>query len=176
MADVIESAASGRSKCRACGQAIAKGELRFGEEVPNPFTEGLTTLWFHLECAAQRRPEKLRPVLAERGEEAPERERLLQEAAEGEAHPRLARIAKVERAPSGRARCKECKESIAKDELRIGLEIFDDGRFNPMGFIHLSCQTRYFGVPAAASRLKRPAASLDQETREEVERALRVEV
>ena len=36
----FEVAPSGRSKCRGCGDAIARGEVRFGERLPNPFGEG----------------------------------------------------------------------------------------------------------------------------------------
>jgi len=32
----FESATSGRSKCRGCGEVIQRGELRFGERLPNP--------------------------------------------------------------------------------------------------------------------------------------------
>jgi hypothetical protein len=40
MAHVFEPAASGRAKCRGCAQPIQRGELRFGERLPNPFAEG----------------------------------------------------------------------------------------------------------------------------------------
>ena len=40
MPHVIEPAASGRAKCRGCGEKIAKGKLRFGERLPNPFGDG----------------------------------------------------------------------------------------------------------------------------------------
>jgi hypothetical protein len=49
---LIEPAATGRSKCRGCGEAIAAGVLRFGETVPNAFGEGDATHWFHLDCGA----------------------------------------------------------------------------------------------------------------------------
>ena len=52
MPHVFEPAPTGRAKCRGCGRAIAKGELRFGERLPNPFAEGEMTLWFHPLCAA----------------------------------------------------------------------------------------------------------------------------
>ncbi|MDP6375924.1 MAG: PARP-type zinc finger-containing protein [Pseudomonadales bacterium] len=65
MAHVLEPAASGRSKCRGCTAAIDKGEFRFGERFPNPFADGEMTVWFHLLCAAYRRPGSLCEVLAE---------------------------------------------------------------------------------------------------------------
>ena len=58
---VIEKAPSGRARCRGCGRAIAKGEPRLGERLPNPFAEErLMTLWFHLRCGAFKRPAVLR--------------------------------------------------------------------------------------------------------------------
>lgn len=48
MAHTIEPAASGRARWRGCGERIAKGELRLGARLPNPFVEGELTLWFHL--------------------------------------------------------------------------------------------------------------------------------
>src|SRR5258708_6204949 len=39
MPSVIEAASSGRAKCRVCGQAILKGQLRFGEALPNAYGE-----------------------------------------------------------------------------------------------------------------------------------------
>ena len=56
MAHVFEPAASGRAKCRGCGQALPKGEVRFGEKLANPFAEGEMTHWFHPLCAAYKRP------------------------------------------------------------------------------------------------------------------------
>src|SRR4030042_208734 len=68
MPHVIEAAATGRAKCRGCGGKIAALELRFGERLPNPFADGEMTHWFHLDCAAFKRPEPLLEALAERKE------------------------------------------------------------------------------------------------------------
>jgi len=172
MPDLLERAASGRSRCRACGDTIPKGELRFGEEVDNPFTEGRTTLWFHLDCAALRRPEKARPLVADCEEPIPDRDELLAEADLAIAHPRLCRIAKIETAPSGRAHCRHCKELVAKGEWRFALQIFDQNRFNPMGFLHLSCAGAYFGVVPSARRLARVTAELEPTLLSEVQSRL----
>ena len=56
---VFELAPSGRSKCRSCGLSIAKDDLRFGENMDNPFGEGNMVQWHHPACAAHRRPEAL---------------------------------------------------------------------------------------------------------------------
>jgi Poly(ADP-ribose) polymerase and DNA-Ligase Zn-finger region len=61
VAHLFELAASGRSKCRGCNQPIRRGELRFGERLPNPFGGGEMTLWFHPLCAAYKT--RVRPCL-----------------------------------------------------------------------------------------------------------------
>ncbi|HSB61314.1 MAG TPA: PARP-type zinc finger-containing protein, partial [Vicinamibacteria bacterium] len=57
MPHVIQPATTARAKCRGCGERIGAGVLRFGESLPNPFADGETTHWFHLDCAAFKRPE-----------------------------------------------------------------------------------------------------------------------
>ena len=54
MGDVIEPAPSGRSKCRGCQRKIDKGELRYGEAVPNAFGAGDALHWYHPRCGAER--------------------------------------------------------------------------------------------------------------------------
>lgn len=175
----LEPASSGRSKCRACGKAIARGELRFGERLPSPFNEGEATYWFHLECAAHRRPEPLLETLTptELAADVPAAQPTVSPVASvspalfavaelGRAHPRLTRVSRIERAPSGRARCRHCKEAVAQGEFRIALDVFQDGRFDPIGFIHLGCQANYFEISAEPERLLRAAAELEPADRE----------
>ena len=143
---MFERAPSGRSKCRGCGVAIARGEARFGERLPNPFAEGELTHWFHPLCAAYKRPEPLMAALAE----APDVERrdVLEAAARvSAAAPRLARIDGAERSPSSQARCRQCHEPIAKGGWRIRVVFYEEGTFSPSGFVHASCRTAYFGTP-----------------------------
>ena len=66
MPHVIEPAPSGRASCRGCGGKIPNGSLRFGECLPNPYADegGEMTHWFHLPCAAYRRPEPFLETLA----------------------------------------------------------------------------------------------------------------
>src|SRR6476661_10117942 len=99
MAHVFESAPTGRAKCRGCGRTIARGELRFGERLPNPFAEGEMTLWFHPLCAACKRPEPLLEALAETSANLPDRESLESAARASLAHRRLPRIDGAERSP-----------------------------------------------------------------------------
>lgn len=145
MPHVIEPASSGRARCRGCGQRIDKGELRFGERIPNPFAEGETTLWFHPLCAAYKRPEA---VLAHLGEAPPgtvSDAGALERAARGNsAHRRLPRISGAEHAPTGQAKCRHCREPIARGTWRVRLVFYEEGRFMPSGFVHLSCREGYF--------------------------------
>jgi len=117
--DSLEPAATGRSKCRACKKAIEKGTLRFGESAPNPMTEGETKHYFHPWCAAERRAERMKAFLEQQTElerytePLEEREALLEAASLGVEHPRVQRLGQVERASSGRAQCRHCREVIA---------------------------------------------------------------
>src|SRR5438128_2742079 len=129
MPHLFENAPSGRSKCRGCGQAIAKGELRFGERLPNPFAEGEMTHWFHPLCAAYKRPEPLLQGLGESQVDVPNREGLERAARGSLAQRRLPRIDGAERAPSSQARCRNCHEPIGKGSWRIRLVFYEEGTF-----------------------------------------------
>ncbi|MCA9752646.1 MAG: hypothetical protein KC591_10680 [Gemmatimonadetes bacterium] len=150
----FEIAPSGRAKCRACGRAIAKGELRFGERLPNPYAEGEMTLWFHPECGALARPETFREALPSLTEPLPDRERLEGIAALGVEHRRLPRVCGAERSPSGRAKCRACREPIPKDAWRIKLQYFQDARFEPAGAIHAHCAAEYLGTADVVDRAR----------------------
>ena len=62
----------------------------------------------------------------------------------GVAHRRVPRVNGAQRAPTGRAKCRSCREPIAKESWRIPLVYFEDGRFEPSGFIHAACALSYF--------------------------------
>ncbi len=168
MAHTIEPASSGRSKCRACGQLIAKDELRFGERLPNPFADGDMTVWFHITCAAMARPESFLEVVDEAPLEADTRATLAATARFGAAHRRLPRIAGAQRAPSGRARCRHCREVIAKDDWRIPLMFFEEGTFNRSGFVHVGCAAGYFETNDVLGRLEHFAPQLSAEDLDEL--------
>ncbi len=138
-----------------------RDQLRFGEALPSAYGEGESLFWFHLPCAAHARPESFLPVLAEARESSPERAELEALARAGIAQPRLCRILKAERASSGRAKCRHCRELIAQGAWRIALQIFEEGRFNPIGTIHASCATGYFGVEPPLARLSLPSNELE---------------
>jgi len=167
---VIEPASSGRAKCRGCDRPIAKGELRFGERQPNAFGEGEMTLWFHLQCAAYARPEPFLEVANAAGDTAAA---LTTAARFGVEHRRLPRIHGAERAPTGRARCRSCKELIAKDEWRIALVFFEEFRFEPGGFVHAACAKAYFGTTDIIERIRHFSPDVGTAETAELAQALR---
>ena len=144
MPHVFEPASSGRAKCRGCGRGLQKGELRFGERIPNPFAEGETTLWFHPLCAAYKRPEPMLETLAQNPEGVPDPKTLERAARGSSAHRRLPRIDGADRAPTSQAKCRSCHESITKGAWRIRLVFYEEGRFSPAGFVHVTCRAAYF--------------------------------
>lgn len=161
---VFEPAASGRSKCRGCGRALQRGELRFGERLPSPFAEGAEiTLWFHPLCAAYKRGEALLEALATAGAIA-DADKLHAIASAGVAQPRLARIDGAERA-KGVATCRHCRAPIAKGAWRIRMTLFDEGMFNPLGFVHLECGAGYCESGDILPRLLHFASDLSDEDR-----------
>jgi ribosomal protein L37AE/L43A len=170
---VIEPASSGRAKCRGCGEKIEKGALRFGEKLDNPFADGEMTHWFHLDCAAFKRPGPLRETLTRTAEPLTNRESLESEAQKGLEHRRLPRVNGAERAPSGRATCRSCRETIAKGSWRIPLVYWEEGRFAPSGFVHASCAGEYFGTADLLARVCRFAPTLAEDDLRELEAELR---
>ena len=156
MAHLIEPASSGRAKCRSCDQPIAKGELRFGERQPNAFGDGEMTLWFHLPCGAYSRPEPFLEAQGTATVAAPlaPLEPLAAAARFGIEHRRVPRLHGAERASSGRAHCRSCRELIGKGEWRLPLVFFEDYRFNPGGYIHAQCAREYFETADLLDRVR----------------------
>ena len=171
MPHIFEPAATGRSKCRGCRQAIAKGELRFGEQLPNPFGEGEVTHWFHPACAAYKRPDALLEGLAAASDVA-DREKLEQIARAALAQHRLQRIDGAELSPTGQARCRHCKELIERGGWRIRLVFHEEGTFSPGGYIHLACRVPYFETADIAEPLLHFSPALEPEGREALREAL----
>jgi poly [ADP-ribose] polymerase len=169
---VIEAARSGRAKCRGCGKPIAKEELRLGERHPNPFGDGEMTLWFHLLCGAYKRPEVLHEALEATAELVEEKDTLNEVARQGIEHRRLPRLDGVQRASTGRARCRSCRELIAKNGWRIRLVYFQDARFEPSGYIHASCSGAYFETTDILPRLRHFSPEITEEDIAELRREL----
>lgn len=170
MPHVFEPAASGRSKCRGCGRALEKGEIRFGEHLPNPFADGTEmTLWFHPLCAAYKRPEAILEALGDAP--AADREALEKAARASMAQPRVQRVDGIERA-RGQATCRQCREPVPRGEWRMKLVFFEEGRFNPAGFIHLGCAPAYFEGAPTAERALHFSPGLSEAERAELRRSL----
>ena len=121
---MLEAARSSRSKCRTCKRKIEEDKLRLGILLEGPYGTGY--LWHHLTCAARRRIEDVEAAYAQKafadGLAVPPLTELqaLNEKAE-QARVDRKEPPYVERAPSGRSKCKHCDEPIAKDALRVVL-------------------------------------------------------
>jgi hypothetical protein len=171
MAHVFEPATSGRSRCRGCGRALARGEIRFGERLPNPYAEGEMTLWFHPLCAAYKRPEPMLEAIAQSGDAAPDREALERAAQASVARPRLRRIDGAERA-KGQATCRQCRKPIPRGDWRIRLVSYDEGQFSPLGFVHMGCARAYFETEAFVQPLLHFSAALPDVEHKEMQSAI----
>lgn len=175
MANTIEPAASGRAKCRGCGEKITKEELRLGARLANPFDEDSElTLWFHLSCGAFKRPEAYLEAAAAYEADIERRDWLESQAKLGIEFRRLPRLSGVSRAPTGRAKCRSCKESVAKDTLRIAIVYYDEeqGRFEPAGFLHPRCSKDYFETVDVMERVRHFAPTLEDVDLEELSREI----
>jgi hypothetical protein len=171
MPHVFEPAPSGRAKCRGCNRTIAKGEIRFGERLPNPFAEGEMTQWFHPMCAAYKRPEPLLEALAEPGDVSLDRDALQRAAQSALAQRRLPRVDGAQRSPSSQAKCRHCREPIEKGTWRIRLVFYEEGRFAPGGFIHLACRGEYFEGQDPWDAVLQFSPDLSDEDKAELRRA-----
>jgi hypothetical protein len=171
VAHIFEHAPTGRSKCRGCSRSIERGELRFGERVPNVFAEGETTLWFHPMCAAYKRPEPLLEAL-EAAEGVPDPENLKVVARASREHPRISRIDGAEKSPTGQAKCRHCHEPIERGSWRIRIVYYEEGRFAPGGFVHLGCRKEYFDTTEIRAPVLQFSPALSDVERDELMRVL----
>ena len=170
MAHLLAPATTGRSRCRGCTRLIERGELRFGERLPNLYGAGESTLWFHPSCAAYKRPQSFVEVLRSESD-VPDRSALEGAANQGVTHRRLPRIDGAERSPNGRARCRSCREPIVRGSWRVRLVFFEGVRFTPGGYVHLDCRLSYFGIEDILERLLHFSRELSADEREDLRRA-----
>ena len=168
VAHVFQPAPSGRAKCRGCGEPIPAGEIRFGESLPNPYAEGETLHWFHVACAAYKRPEPFLESLESAPHAIADLATLADEARLGAVHRRVSRINGAERSPSGRATCRACRTAIAKGAWRISLVFYESGRFEPSGFIHARCAAAYFETTEVLARIAHFSPGLSDEDAKEL--------
>lgn len=150
MADIIEVAKSGRASCRTCRQPIPKGDLRFGEEQVNQFSgDGdMTHRWHHMACAAQKLPNKLKDAMEVFADEIPGKEEL--EKAIAEAVVKLKgksdAFPYADVAPTGRAKCIQCRAAIEKGALRVAVEreiAMGMSTTVGAGYLHPGCVSQY---------------------------------
>jgi hypothetical protein len=147
--------------------------LRFGERLPNLFGEGEMTLWFHLACAAYKRPEPFLQGLGQTAVTVPDRERLEEAARTSLTHRRLSRVDGAERSPTSQATCRSCREPIMRGTWRIRLSFYEEGRFSPGGFIHLGCRQVYFETNPVLEHVIHFSQGLSPDDLEELRRAYR---
>jgi len=146
---LIEGARSGRAKCKTCRKAIAQGALRIGIRVEGPY--GVGHMWHHLACAAKRQFDKVEEAYAleawnfakEVPTELPDlgdlRE-LREEAEKKKAEAKAIPYAELD--PSGRAKCKQCNETLEKGAPRVvvgrAVEFGQQTRTTPIN-VHPGC-------------------------------------
>jgi Poly(ADP-ribose) polymerase and DNA-Ligase Zn-finger region len=157
MAHTIEVAKSGRASCKACKQSIAKGDLRFGEEFNNQFSDsgGTSYRWHHLACAAKKLPLALKGALELYDGEVPNRAEIdaTIEAAKAKAKP--ASFPYADHASTGRSKCIACHEPIAKGALRVAIEReIDTGMVQTKGagYMHPACVAGWLGGEHAGEK------------------------
>jgi poly [ADP-ribose] polymerase len=144
MGNLIEEAKSGRASCRTCKKAIAKGELRFGEEAANAFGDTPSMRWHHMTCAAEKLPAELKAAMDAHGEAIPNRadlDKIMGDALKG-GRGKPGGFPYMDKAPSGRAKCMQCEETIAKDTVRVAVEREFEVNGNPQrgaGYLHPKC-------------------------------------
>jgi poly [ADP-ribose] polymerase len=160
MAETIEIAKTGRARCRSCRQPIEKGALRFGEEQPSQFAEGMQWAWYHLPCAAKSKPVPLRAAMDAFGGEIPDRAEI--EAAMTEADTSATEFPYAERAPTGRSRCLQCREPIEKDALRIATQRELEMGRTGAGYLHPRCAREFVGDDGLSDALHRNSRGLGE--------------
>lgn len=158
MANLIEEAKSGRASCRTCKKPIAKGELRLGVEVTNQFSDTPSMAWHHLACAAAKLPAELTAAMAEYDGTIVNKTELEQAIAVAlqQGHAKPGGFPYADRAPTGRAKCMQCEQAIAKDTLRVAIEReLDTGAMitRGAGYLHPRC---------AAGNLERTGGSMEE--------------
>ena len=129
------------------------------------------TLWFHLRCVAYSRPEPFLEAQTEAGPEA-QLPALTAAARFGIEHRRVPRLHGAERATSGRAHCRSCRELIGKGEWRLSLVFFEDYRFNPGGYVHAPCARDYFETGELLDRIRHFSPELDDRDLGEIAAAI----
>lgn len=171
MAETIEIAKTGRARCRGCRQPIEKGALRFGEEQPSQFAEGMQWAWYHLPCAAKSKPVPLKAAMDAFGGEIPDRAAIEAAMAEADESPSVYPYA--ERAPTARSRCLQCREPIDKGALRVATERELEAMGRPgTGYLHPRCAAQYIEHDDLPTAIRKNSRGLGDADFAELEREL----
>lgn len=170
MAETIEVAKTGRARCRTCREPIEKGALRFGEEQPSAFADGMQMVWHHLACAARKKPVALKAALDAFGGDVPDRAQLDTLMAEADQTPTV--FPYVERAPTGRSKCLHCREPIEKGTLRVATEreVEQGGMARAgAGYLHPACAPAFLEDEDLLSKLRQNSRGLGEAELAELE-------
>jgi hypothetical protein len=144
--DVIENAKSSRSSCRACRKKIDGGTPRYGLAEPT-YDDQVAHLWFHLACGAQQAKGRFQVVYEKYKDLIPGLSELYTPT---DAPPARGGFPNIEVASSGRAKCLECNEAIAKGDERLAIERkFEVNGYDRAGagFLHLKCAPKFTKNP-----------------------------
>lgn len=77
----------------------------------------------------------------------------------------------AQRSPGAQAKCRSCREPIARASWRIRIVFYEEGRFVPGGFVHLDCRKAYFETDDVLDRLLHFSRDLSADEREQLTRA-----
>ena len=110
-------------------------------------------------------------ILAEAPESLSDREDAERACRSASIHRRAPRVDGAERAPTGQAKCRSCRNPIERGSWRIRLTFFEEGRFSPGGFIHVRCHPVYFEGHDVLGAVLHFTPDLDEAGREELRRA-----
>jgi hypothetical protein len=175
VAHTIEVAKSGRAACRTCKQTIAKGELRFGEEVKNQFSDGPSLQWHHMTCAAKNKPAQLSEALVSTTEQIADRAELEKTIADAKKTQKPGQFPYADRAPTGRAKCIGCHQTIEKGTLRVAVEReVDTGAFmgKSAAYLHPKCAAEAIEGGDVFERIKANSFNLEEKDLEELKTGL----
>jgi hypothetical protein len=154
---VLERARSSRSSCKACKKPIQKDKFRLGVLIEGPFGPGY--LWHHLSCAARRRFDDVVAAYAEAPKpldpELPPLDELKQNLEVEEKKKAEKKEAPyVERAKTGRSKCRVCDQLIAEGEWRVivlrNVEFYNQTRSGPIN-VHPRCVRAALDAPDSAT-------------------------
>ena len=138
----IESAKTGRSKCRKCREAIEKATLRLGIISYQFDTDG-SWGWYHLNCGAAFNPQAFEAAVSDYEGPIPDLD-ALREKAKKEARKSI--IPRIEPAPSARALCLGCGEKIKpKGALRVVVEreVEEQPGIMRPRYMHIGCASEH---------------------------------